>query len=229
MNTNYISRKSRHAFIADRFRSYLSDKILNIGGGGKKYLLEYIDPKEYLELDVDGQPDLNIDLDRDFPLPIENNRFDVVLCTDVLEHLEEFHQVFSELLRVSNRYVIISLPNALTILPSYLRRNIYTPIDGSQVNSRHGLYTKFYGLPMNKPLDRHRWFFSYTEAKKFFRFHANEMNYRIVEEFAVGIEGVTWRSKLLRKILHTFISDDLFYDLFAGVYWCVLEKKDASL
>lgn len=222
--TEYNSRLTRHAFIAETFRSYLSGSVLNIGGGGKKHLLKYLKPTEYMELDIDGEPDLRINLDQDFPLPVENDRFDTVLCTDVLEHLEEFHQVFQELLRISSNYVIISLPNSLKIVPNYIRRARYQP-DVSLLSSKQfGAYSKFYGLPLERPVDRHRWFFSYTEAENFFHHHAATGKYRIVEEFPLGLEGSSWKSRTLRALVRPFVGEPLFKDIFASVYWCVLEK-----
>lgn len=44
-------------------------------------------------------------------LDFDDDSFDLVLCTEVLEHLEEPHLALDELCRVSNRYVILSVPN----------------------------------------------------------------------------------------------------------------------
>lgn len=85
----YNSRDTRHKFLCDEFSEFLNGTILNIGGGGEKHLLNYISPKEYLELDITGNHDIKIDLDNINPLPIKDNRFDTIICTDVLEHLED--------------------------------------------------------------------------------------------------------------------------------------------
>jgi len=229
--SDYTSRQTRHAFIAKKFSPYLIGKVLNIGGGGKKHLLEYLSPEEYLELDIEGEPDLKIDLDGVYPLPIDNNQFDAVICTDVLEHLEHFHRVFFELIRISRKYIIISLPNALTIVPNYLRESQYQPNNGSLVGEYFGTYSKFYGLPKNYPSDRHRWFFSFTEAQDFFHYHQSQLGYRILEEFPIGLEGSSVKGKMLRKIVSPLISERTYKNLFAGVYWNVLEKgiKDEQL
>ena len=225
--SEYNSRESRHAFVASRFKPYLSGSILNIGGGGKKHLLKYLNPKEYLELDIDGDPDIKVNLDLQYPLLIDDNNFDTVLCTDVLEHLEHFHRVFNEILRISKKYIIISLPNALNIIPNYLRELEYQPSDGSTAGDYFGLYSKFYGLPKKTPLDRHRWFFTYSEASDFFKYH-EAYKYRIIEEFAVGLGGSTIKGKCTRKLLKIFINDKKFKNLFATAYWCVLEKNEDS-
>ena len=163
----YSDRESRQKFIAEKFGDYLKGSVLNIGGGGDKVLLNYCQPKEYIELDMCGEPDLLIDLDKRYPMPIEDSRFNTIICTEVFELLEEFHRVFEELLRISSKYIIISLPNASTTIRSYIRRSKYKGVAG-EAGIGLGFYTKFYGLPLNKPSDRHRWFFSFTEAEYFF-------------------------------------------------------------
>ena len=140
--TEYTSRETRHKFIAEKFGSYITGSVLNIGGGGKKHILEYIKPKEYCELDIAGNPDLKVDLDKEYPLPIESNKFDTVICTDVLEHLDQLHRVFEELIRISNKYIIISMPNALSQIGSYLKRRKYTG-DAGVGGLDVGYYTKF--------------------------------------------------------------------------------------
>lgn len=44
-------------------------------------------------------------------LPFKNNSFDLVICTEVLEHLENPKKAYRELLRVSKKYVLITVPN----------------------------------------------------------------------------------------------------------------------
>jgi len=221
---DYDDRETRHKFIAEKFRTYLEGSVLNVGGGGQKHLLKYMQPKEYIELDIDGNPDLKIDLDKEYPLPIDENYFDVVICVDVLEHLEELHRVFKEIIRITNRYVIISVPNALMIFRSYAKRDIYHG-DSGTAGINVGQYTKFYGLPQVKPKDRHRWFFSYTEAEDFFHHHADVMGYRIVEEYPVGRDASSIKGKIARLAIQKLWGDDALKDCFYSVYWCILEKQ----
>jgi len=126
--------------------------------------LKYIQPKEYCELDIVGRPDIKEDLDKDYPLPIESNRFDAVICTDVLEHLEELHRTLRELVRISRKYIIISVPNAFMEVRRYIKRDKYTG-DAGKAGYDIGYYTKFYGLPLRKPVDHHRWFFPIPKLK----------------------------------------------------------------
>ena len=109
---NYSNRKQRCQFVARSFKDYIGSSVANIGGGGLKYLRSFLDDDiAYLEVDINGEPDLLANLETDLPLPIENNSWQTVVCTDVLEHLDNFHDVFDELVRISSQYLILSLPN----------------------------------------------------------------------------------------------------------------------
>lgn len=56
-------------------------------------------------------PKLKIKKGDIYKLPYKNNSFDLVICTEVLEHLENPKKAYRELLRVSKKYVLISVPN----------------------------------------------------------------------------------------------------------------------
>jgi 2-polyprenyl-3-methyl-5-hydroxy-6-metoxy-1,4-benzoquinol methylase len=56
-------------------------------------------------------PHLNIKQGDIYKLPYKNNSFDLVVATEVLEHLENPKKAYRELLRVSRKYVLLSVPN----------------------------------------------------------------------------------------------------------------------
>jgi len=56
-------------------------------------------------------PELNIVQGDIMKLPFKNNSFDLVVCTEVLEHLENPKKAYRELLRVSRKYVLLTVPN----------------------------------------------------------------------------------------------------------------------
>jgi SAM-dependent methyltransferase len=56
-------------------------------------------------------PHLDIKQGDIYKLPYKNNSFDLVVATEVLEHLEDPKKAYRELLRVSNKYVLLSVPN----------------------------------------------------------------------------------------------------------------------
>lgn len=46
-----------------------------------------------------------------YKLPFKSNSFDLVVCTEVLEHLENPRKAYKELIRVSRKYILLSVPN----------------------------------------------------------------------------------------------------------------------
>lgn len=71
--------------------------------------IEYL--KDAIELGKKTYPDIKITEGSIYNLPYKDNFFDLVLCTEVLEHLEEPEKALKELIRVSKKYLVISVPN----------------------------------------------------------------------------------------------------------------------
>ncbi|MCK5306497.1 MAG: class I SAM-dependent methyltransferase [Candidatus Omnitrophica bacterium] len=70
------------------------------------------------------------------PLPFEDNTFDIILFTEILEHLEQFpNMILKEINRVLNKkngYLILTTPNASHLsnrLKFMLGHNIYTSVE----------------------------------------------------------------------------------------------------
>ncbi|MDP3941739.1 MAG: class I SAM-dependent methyltransferase [bacterium] len=57
------------------------------------------------------RPHLDIRKGDIYNIPFKDNSFDLVICCEVLEHLERPENALSELARVSKSYVILSVPN----------------------------------------------------------------------------------------------------------------------
>jgi 2-polyprenyl-3-methyl-5-hydroxy-6-metoxy-1,4-benzoquinol methylase len=70
---------------------------------------------EYLQAAIDlgrkTYPDVLIKKGTIYNLPYKTDSFDLVLCTEVLEHLEKPQDALKELVRVSKKYLVISVPN----------------------------------------------------------------------------------------------------------------------
>ncbi len=49
-------------------------------------------------------------------LPFPNNIFDLVICSELLEHVEYYTKMIDELIRISKGYIIISVPNELRLV-----------------------------------------------------------------------------------------------------------------
>lgn len=94
---------------------------LTINKVGKK--LEGVDDSEIaLSLGKKLFPYLHFKKGNVYNLPYKNNSFDLVVCTEVLEHLNNPRKALTEAMRVSKKYVIVSVPNEpFFMLANFLR------------------------------------------------------------------------------------------------------------
>ncbi len=117
--------------LIDRFFSVLFSEIKKLHpesildvGCGEGFTLQRLKDKgiakklegiEYLSraIEIGNQihPDLKLRQGDIYNLPYKDNEFDLVLCTEVLEHLEDPRRALKELKRVAKRYCVISVPN----------------------------------------------------------------------------------------------------------------------
>ena len=179
MNWFYKNREQRSKWLAERFFKEISNTnlILDLGCYNQD-LRKYIpDNLEYTGIDIAGKPDIYLNFDKIDKLPFNDNQFDISVCADVLEHLENIHLIFDELCRVSAKYIIITLPNTYASIPEILKGKKYT--QDAVKRKEFGKILKFYGLPFEKPQDRHRWFFSFDEAVEFVKYRAKKFNFDI--------------------------------------------------
>lgn len=99
-------------------KKYSSGQLADVGCGDVPYYLFYKDQVEDNTcIDwVNSKLDLSfIDHDADLNKPLdflEDNKFDTTLCTDVLEHVHEPVQLFSEMVRITKPggHLIITVP-----------------------------------------------------------------------------------------------------------------------
>lgn len=74
--------------------------------------LEGIDfSEDALDICKNMFPSLTLKKGNIHSLPYADNSFDLVICTEVMEHLEEPIKVIDEIKRVSKRYCLFSVPN----------------------------------------------------------------------------------------------------------------------
>lgn len=74
--------------------------------------LEGIDnTDDAIEIGKKLHPDFVLKKGDVYELSYKTDSFDLVICTEVLEHLEEPQKALSELIRVSKKYILLSVPN----------------------------------------------------------------------------------------------------------------------
>jgi len=155
METDYVTfrlRADRSRYIAERFGEYLQPTLLDVGCD-RALLKDLLPLQEYMGVDMGGEPDLRMDLEAADRLPFGDRQYYACVCSDVLEHLDNLHAMLAELVRVTERYLLISLPNNWA--------NARRPIERGKGCIAH------YGLPVERPGDRHKWFFGFSEAREF--------------------------------------------------------------
>lgn len=180
-NWFYSDRKQRSQWICERFGEELERCVNVLDIGCHLSALKNFLPNRaaYTGIDISGSPDIILDLDTVERLPFDDISFDAVICADVLEHLENIHRIFDELCRVTRRYLIITLPNPAYGLWRYLFKLNYASSPNQR--SEFGKFLRYYGLPLEKPDDRHRWFYGYDEAIEFIDYRAKKKNLAITQ------------------------------------------------
>jgi SAM-dependent methyltransferase len=202
---SFPSRESRSRFVCSRFAEYLNELVLDIGCF-EAPLRDLLSSATYTGVDIAGNPDITLDLERTERLPFADGAFNCVLCIDVLEHLDNLHVIFDELVRVSKQYIIISLPNCWC--------DARQPIGRGQGHIGH------YGLSLQKPQDRHKWFFSLSEARKFLDGQAEKLGLRFEEMFVTEKPRISL-VRLLRRIRYP---GHRYHNRYGHTLWAVLEK-----
>lgn len=148
---------SRTEYVAKKLGKLNGDKVLDIGCR-EMILKEYLEGNfDYLGLDYiskkSNAPDfINHNLEKGLPDNLDN--IDTIVALDVLEHIENIHDVYKEFFSITNKTVIVALPNM-----AYYKFRINFLIKG--------VLSGKYIFSEEKVLDRHRWIPNYQSIDKF--------------------------------------------------------------
>ena len=111
-----INWEIRHE-VKNFFENIKNKRVLDVGCGDGRYKKYIIDNNEYIGIDVDESGHPNQDKKNDITwnkkkLPFENEFFDIILMTEVLEHIENVGETLDELNRVlkNNGKIFITSP-----------------------------------------------------------------------------------------------------------------------
>ena len=200
----FDTRQRRTEFVLQRYGRYLTGSVLDVGCY-EAPLRQMLKGVEYVGVDIAGKPDHFIDLEAIQRLPFDDGQFHCVLCVEVLEHLDSLHRLFDELVRVSSRYLIVSLPNCWCAA----RRQIEL---GSGKISH-------YGLTATRPVDRHKWFISMTQAREFFE--AKATGGLKLLDLCMAEKP---RPALLRGLRHLLYTGESYSNRYAHTLFAVYEK-----
>ncbi len=220
VDPTYTDREDRNRFAANWINSDdvipNGGEVLNIGGGGKRHLGKHLGDKcNVYEIDIVGDCDLLINLDGVSKLPLESNSKDLCCAFDVLEHLENIHSTMEELFRISRSKLLISLPvSSNEIWNNSIFRN-----DAQKIPDRNrGTHSKFYGLPIQKPNDRHRWWLYFQDIVRFYIWF--EWNNPCKVQFAIP-KCMGLRNKAKRILLGRY----RYYTFCVPHIWILISKE----
>ncbi len=207
----YLPRKLQHYHLIDEeFPEFLKgDAILDVGTRTNT-LSEMLGKK--CQLVDKNNPNLpSWDWEKE-SLPYQDKTFDTVVCLDTLEHINDFHGSVEDLMRVSKRYVIISLPNVWRkALKPFMRA------EGSGAA---------YGIPPEKPMDRHKWFFNAEDVERFFAYTCGKENaeFKLVR-VVHHIPKATSQQKFFYPLLRAVLPERYFKNYFVETVFVVLERR----
>jgi len=200
----FNNRLERSKLIFEKYGEMLKGRVLDVGCW-ERDLKKFLDSNtEYVGIDISGSPDIKVDLEKQ-KIPFGDNFFDCVVCTDVLEHLDNIHDVFDELIRVSKKYIIVSLPNCYAT-------NIMRVIFGKTES-------RFYGLPIEKPIDRHKWFLNYNQAENFIKERSKRNNAEVVR-----IDPIIKKRPIRNLIIKGFYGKRA-NNIIALYCWAIIKKN----
>lgn len=194
----------------DFFHGWSPEKVLDIGGGQSE-VSKILRPKKYVNVnktEYSGEhgevlkdethkyasPDINCDLNKVQKLPLPAKSFDLIVMSQILEHLNFDAQwrIAKEAKRISKRYIVVGLPNELVY---YNRLRIFLGVPTIGVSE--------FG---------HHYMFNVTLADRFVaeRFSPE---YKIVKRYNV-VRGPLRHlpaAKVLPKINQNLFSSEIYY------------------
>lgn len=112
-------------------------------GIGKRLVgIDYLD--EALKIGSRIYPDLNLKKGDIYKIQEKDNSYDLVMATEVFEHLEDPEKALEEILRVTNKYIFLSVPNEpFFIMANFLRGKYLKTFGNHPEHINHWSYLGF--------------------------------------------------------------------------------------
>ena len=162
----------RNQFVARKLGKLNNQIILDIGCRDQVFKKSLLGNFEYIGVDYDTENEntefINHNLEQGLPKQI--GKIDIINAMDVLEHVENIHDIFNECLKKSEQKVAIALPNM-----AYYKFRLAFLFSG-EISGKYIFHSK-------KIIDRHRWFTTYYNNINFiqveimFNFFSNCFTY----------------------------------------------------
>jgi 2-polyprenyl-3-methyl-5-hydroxy-6-metoxy-1,4-benzoquinol methylase len=157
----------RNQFVARKLGKLNNQIILDIGCRDQVFKKSLLGNFEYIGVDYDTENEntefINHNLEQGLPKQI--GKIDIINAMDVLEHVENIHDIFNECLEKSEQKVAIALPNM-----AYYKFRLAFLFSG-EISGKYIFHSK-------KIIDRHRWFTTYYNNINFVKTNTPK-NWRI--------------------------------------------------
>lgn len=130
---------------------FTMDRLSKNGIGREIEGVEY--SKDALTLGKKLFPNLIFKEGSAYDLPYKDNSFDLVICTEVLEHLNEPTKVLKEALRVSKKNILVSVPSEpFFMLGNFLRGKNLSRLGNDPGHINHWTIISFQNFLKNNGL-----------------------------------------------------------------------------
>ena len=142
------------------------DNVLDVGCGEgftlKRFSQEKIGKKlegvdfldSAIEIGKKLHPEITLKQGDIYELEYKNDSFDLVMATEVLEHLEEPEKGLKELIRVSNKYLLLSVPNEpFFMIANFLRGKNLKRLGNDMEHIQHWTSEEFQKFTQDKGLE----------------------------------------------------------------------------
>lgn len=210
--TGPLNRITRQRAVGRLYANYLQGESVMDIGCDVRGLAESVGPRtRYVGIDMHGRPDLVLNLDRQ-PLPFGPRSIETIVCIETLEHLQNIHTVLDDLMSVSGRFVIGSLP----VEPAFSGNRIVDPIGGPLS----------FQTPVAPVFDRHQWLGSISDNLDliYYRSERNGFAIRRLDLFHMPGRGGRSEAAVLNSFRRGRIAD---LNRQVGLIMFVLERKES--
>lgn len=209
INTDHrhYSQDDHHRYwvINEQFGQQLQGRILDVGSRHNTLRERLKKNAELVDKHNPTLPPFDWEIE---PLPFADNTFDTVVCLDTLEHIDKLHVALGDLVRVSKKYVIVSLPNCWRTTT----REVFS------ARSR----STSYGLPPESPHDRHKWYFNSEDVEDFMFYNARRLGMN-VHSVCFHAPRRIWTHTLLHLAVR-LLPERYFKNLLVKTVFICLEK-----
>ena len=196
---------NRNKFVAKKLGNLNGEKILDIGCRDKIFKKYLEGNYEYTGIDFDPEKPLshinsdgiiNYNLENGLP---ENTDYDIINALDVLEHVENIHELLNDIFFRSKKKISIALPNM-----GYYKFRLNFLFKGV-ISGKYIFHEK-------KVSDRHRWIPNYSSIIKFIEKNKNaEWNLKKYDYIAERKRNFIFY--YLEKFLSKFFPSLFVYEL----------------